>query len=202
MAYCTWGLDESSLHYHDEEWGVPIHDDNLQFEYLLLAVMQCGLNWKMVLKKYEILSECFANFDFERIASFDEFDVERILNTTGMIRSRRKIEAIINNARAFIQIREKYGSFSKWLWSFSDGKSISYIGHEKGLIPMSNGLSERITKAMKKEGFKFVGSIMIYSHLQGCGIINDHGDDCHRYHELMSQYPSVRLPCEHEKFSR
>ena len=124
MPYCDWGLDPVNMKYHDEEWGVPLHDDRGQFEYLMMEVMQCGLSWGLMMKKREIFRACFDNFDYDRIAAYDESDIERILNTDGMIRSRRKVEAIIHNARLFQKIREENGSFSDWLWAFSDGKTI------------------------------------------------------------------------------
>ena len=114
------------------------------------------------------------------------------MNTEGMIRSPRKIEAIINNARCFQQIRAEYGSFDKWLWKFSEGKTICYMGHEKGAVPVSNGLSDKIAKELKKRGFKYLGTVTVYSHLQACGIINDHGKDCPCYQHIIDNYPTVR----------
>lgn len=191
MAYCDWGLDEVNKKYHDEEWGVPLHDDRGQFEYLMMEVMQCGLSWGLMMKKREIFRTCFDNFDYDKIAAYDENDIERIMNIEGMIRSRRKIEAIIHNARCFQKIREEYGSFSDWLWSYSDGKTILYNGHEKGQIPVSNGLSDKISKELRKCGFKYLGSITVYSHLQACGIINDHGNECPCYKRINNAYPTV-----------
>lgn len=134
MSYCDWGTtDELCLRYHDEEWGVPLHDDRGQFKFLSLEVMQCGLNWTMMLHKREVLRACFAGFDYDAVAAFGPEDVERILETPGMIRSRRKVEAIINNARCFRQVREEFGSFDAYLWGFSDGKTILYNKHADGL---------------------------------------------------------------------
>ena len=192
MPYCDWGLDPVNMKYHDEEWGVPLHDDRGQFEYLMMEVMQCGLSWGLMMKKREIFRVCFDNFDFDRIAAYDESDIERILNTDGMIRSRRKVEAIIHNARLFQKIREENGSFSDWLWAFSDGKTILYNGHEKGDIPVSNGLSDRICRELKRRGFKYLGTVTVYSHLQACGIINDHCDECPCYKRINGSNPTVR----------
>ena len=192
MPYCDWGLDPVNMKYHDEEWGVPLHDDRGQFEYLMMEVMQCGLSWGLMMKKREIFRACFDNFDFDRIAAYDESDIERILNTDGMIRSRRKVEAIIHNARLFQKIREENGSFSDWLWAFSDGKTILYNGHEKGDIPVSNGLSDRICRELKRRGFKYLGTVTVYSHLQACGIINDHCDECPCYKRINGSNPTVR----------
>ena len=192
MPYCDWGLDPVNMKYHDEEWGVPLHDDRGQFEYLMMEVMQCGLSWGLMMKKREIFRACFDNFDFDRIAAYDESDIERILNTDGMIRSRRKVEAIIHNARLFQKISEENGSFSDWLWAFSDGKTILYNGHEKGDIPVSNGLSDRICRELKRRSFKYLGTVTVYSHLQACGIINDHCDECPCYKRINGSNPTVR----------
>lgn len=200
MGYCEWGaMNEKMQNYHDTEWGVPVHDDRKMFEHLMMEVMQCGLNWNMMLQKREIFRECFAGFDYEKIADFGEKDIERILDTDGMIRSRRKIEAVINNAKCYQAIREEYGSFCDFLWAFSDGKTILYNGHDKGEVPASNGLSEKISKELKARGFKYVGGITIYSHLQACGIINDHSEDCPCYKRIIENYPTVKKRRDKEK---
>ncbi len=192
MAYCNWGTDLKLLtDYHDKEWGVPLHDDRGQFEFLMMEVMQCGLNWTMMMKKREIFRKCFDNFEYDRIAEYTEEDIERILGTEGMIKSRRKIEAVINNARCFKKIREEFGSFDKYLWAFSDGKTILYNKHGDGYIPASNGLSDEISKDLKKRGFKYLGSVTVYSHLQACGMINDHGSDCPCYKKINASHPTV-----------
>lgn len=192
MGYCNWDTtSEANIRYHDNEWGIPLHDDRGQFEFLMMEVMQCGLNWNMMINKREIFRGCFDNFEYDRIAAYDETDIERILNTEGMIRSRRKIEAVINNARCFQKIREEYGSFSEYLWAYSDGKTILYQKHAEGYIPVSNGLSDKISRDLKKRGFKYLGTITIYSHLQACGIINDHDKNCPRYKEIVENYPTV-----------
>ena len=124
MNRCPWCMcNDKMIRYHDEEWGVPLHDDQKQFEFLMMEVMQCGLNWNMMIQKREIFRVCFDNFDFDKVAEYGEEDVERILNTDGMIRSRRKIEAVIHNARCFQKIRGKFGSFSEYIWSFTKGKT-------------------------------------------------------------------------------
>lgn len=174
MKRCAWCMmNEKMIRYHDEEWGVPLHDDRKQFEFLMMEVMQCGLNWNMMIQKREIFRKCFDAFDYEKVAAYGEPEIQRILSTEGMIRSRRKVEAVIQNARCFLDIREEYGSFSEYLWGFSDGK-ILYDGHGDGQIPARNALSDRVSKDLKKRGFKFLGSVTVYSHLQACGIINDH----------------------------
>lgn len=192
MGYCGWAdTDPLDKVYHDTEWGIPVHDDRHMFEHLTLECMQCGLSWVLMLKKREIFRKCFDNFDYDRIADYNEADVERILNTEGMIRSPRKVNAIINNARCYQKVREEFGTFCDYIWSYSDGKTILYQGHDAGRIPVSNGLSVRISKDLKKRGFKYVGPVTIYSHLQACGIINDHDKDCPCRKKILDRYPTV-----------
>lgn len=178
VRFCAWA-DKNSANriYHDTEWGIPVHDDRQMFEHLMLECLQCGLSWDLILKKRGIIRECFADFDFNRVASFGEAGVNRILNTPGMIRSRSKVRAVVNNARRFQEVRKEFGSFCSYIWAFSGGKTILYLDHDKG-VPASNSLSAEISRDLKRRGFKFVGPITVYSHLQACGIINDHDRDC------------------------
>ena len=193
MSSCNWGFSFEAMRiYHDEEWGVPLHDDRKQFEFLMMEAMQCGLSWDLMIKKRDIFRKCFDGFDYEKIARYTDNDVERIMNTEGMIRSRRKIEAVINNAKCYLSMIEEFGSFSDWIWSFSGNKTILYNGHDEGAIPVSNGLSDRIAKELKKRGFKYLGTVTLYSHLQACGIINDHGKDCPCYKRINDNYPTIR----------
>lgn len=193
MERCNWCLcNEKMIKYHDEEWGVPLHDDKKQFEFLMMEVMQCGLNWNMMIQKREIFRQCFDDFDYEKVADYNEGDILRILDTQGMIRSRRKIEAVIHDARCFLKVQEEFGSFSTYLWDFSKGKTILYAGHQKGMIPAKNGLSDMVSKDLKKRGFKYLGSVTVYSHLQACGIINDHVETCFQYADILENYPVVR----------
>ena len=186
MTRCPWSLiNELETKYHDEEWGVPVHDDQKQFEYLMLEAMQCGLSWDTVLKKREIFHRCFDGFDFDKVAAYTEADVERIMDTPGVIRSRRKIEAVINNARVVQNIRSEFGSFSQCLWSWTGGKTLVYTSHGEGNVPASNDLSERIARDLKKRGMKYLGPVTVYAHLQACGIINDHARDCRCYKPLL-----------------
>lgn len=186
MERCGWCLDGGILQkYHDEEWGNPLHDDKKHFEYLLMEAMQCGLNWTMMLKKREIFRECFDGFDYRRIAEYTEEDIERIMNMEGMIKSRRKISAIINNAKCFLKVIEEFGSFDDYIWSFSDYHTFVYIKHQQGQEEARNELSDRLSCDMKKRGFKYLGSITIFSHLQACGIINDHACNCFKYEQLI-----------------
>ena len=193
MGYCDYWHNTSleNQRYHDEEWGVPLHDDLRQFEYLMLEVMQCGLSWQTVINKREIFRECFDNFDFAKIAEYNENDIERIMNTKGMIKSSRKIAAVINNAKCFRQNIKEFGSFCNYFWRYSDGKTIVYDRHSDGDIPASNALSEEISRDLRKRGFKYLGPITIYSHMQACGMINDHDKDCPHYTYINSHYPTV-----------
>ena len=201
MGYCGWNsASEIDRHYHDTEWGIPVHDDRKQFEYLMMEVMQCGLSWELMLRKREIFRQCFDNFDFDKVAAYDERDVERIMNTEGMIRSPSKIRAIINNARCFQKIRNLYGSFSNYLWAYADGKTIISSSHGGGRIPASNGLSARISKDLKSKGFKYLGTITVYSHLQACGIINDHDRDCPCYKKINGSFPTITKLDDQDKF--
>ena len=200
MERCPWCLrnEKMMIRYHDGEWGVPVHDDRKQFELLMMEVMQYGLNWNMMIQKREIFRNCFDNFDFDKVAAYGGADIELIMDTNGMIRSRRKIEAVIHNARCFQKIRTEFGSFSEYIWGFTKGKTYLYMGHQKGNIPTRNGLSDRISADLKRRGLKYMGSVTVYSHLQACGIVNDHREECFRYKELLSCTDSVRKRRERE----
>ena len=194
IGHCGWAFaNEMTRVYHDTEWGIPVHDDRQMFEHLTLECLQCGLSWGLMMKKREIFRACFDNFEVDRIAAYDESDVRRILNTEGMLKSERKVRAGINNARCYQKLRAEFGSFCDWLWSFSEGKTIIYDGHPDGKIPVSNGLSDRISRELKKRGFKYIGAITIYSHLQACGIINDHARVCPCFDQINRMNPIVEL---------
>lgn len=193
MERCAWCLcNEKMIKYHDEEWGVPLRDDRKQFEFLMMEVMQCGLNWNMMVQKREVFRKCFDGFDHQRVADYKESDIQRIMETEGMIKSRRKIEAVIHNAQCFKKVQEEFGTFSNYLWGFSKGKVILYMGHQKGRIPAKNGLSDAVSRDLKKRGFKYLGSVTVYSHLQACGLINDHTENCFRYAEVTAGFQVVR----------
>ncbi len=201
MGYCDWANGSADLKkYHDEEWGVPVFDDKKMFEHLSLECLQCGLSWGLMLKKREVFRACFGGFDFEKVAAYGETDVERILQTKDMLRSRGKIEAIVNNAKRFVEIREEFGSFCNYLRGFSGEETILYEGHEKegAKIPVSNGLSARISADLKRRGFKYVGAITIYSHLQACGVINDHDESCPCFARINAAYPFRRVALDEE----
>ncbi len=199
MGHCGWAFaNETDRFYHDHEWGVPVHDDRQMFEHLTLECLQCGLSWGLMMKKREIFRQCFENFEYDKIAAFGEDDVQRILNTEGMLRSERKIRAVIQNARCYRKIREEFGSFCNYLWGYTNEKTILYDGHADGRIPVSNGLSDRISRDLKKRGFQFVGPITIYSHLQACGVINDHAGDCPCYQRINENHPTVNREPDQE----
>ena len=200
MSYCNWEhTSRANQKYHDREWGIPVHTDRKQFEFLMMEVMQCGLSWDLMINKRAIFRACFDHFDFNRIARYNQKDINRILHTPGMIKSRRKIEAIINNARCFLALRKEFGTFCKYLWGYAGGKTILYEKHALGYIPASNGLSEKISLDLKKRGFKYLGPITIYSHLQAAGLINDHDPRCPRHRFILERFPIVRKPRNHEK---
>ena len=186
---CDWCKDNGILQkYHDEEWGIPLHDDRKQFEFLMMEVMQCGLNWNMMLKKRHIFRQCFDDFDYRKIAVYDEGKIQEIMETPGMIRSLRKIQAVINNACRFRQIIEEFGSFDTYLWSWTGGKTLIYRSHQtEGAA--KNELSDAVSADLKKRGFKYLGSITVYSHLQRQRMINDHDENCFLYDEICRRYP-------------
>lgn len=188
MERCGWCLDGGiAQKYHDEEWGQILHEDKKHFEYLLMEAMQCGLSWTLMLKKREIFRRCFDDFDYHRIAGYDEQKIQSIMDTEGMIRSKRKIEAIINNAKCFLKVIDEWGCFDKYLWSFSDNCTMVYRKHQQGFWEVHNELSDRLSKDMKKRGFKYLGSVTVYSHLQACGMINDHACNCYKYEKLLKE---------------
>ena len=193
MERCTWCLcNDKMTKYHDNEWGIPLHDDYKQFEFLMMEVMQCGLNWNMMIQKREIFNQCFDRFDFDKIAEYGESDIQRIMSCDGMIKSPRKINAVIHNAKCFQAIRREFGTFSQYIWSFTGGRTILYAGHQKGNIPAKNSLSEQVSKDLKSRGFKYMGPVTVYSHLQACGVVNDHVEGCFCYSYINEHYPTVR----------
>lgn len=176
---CDWCLgNELYIKYHDEEWGKPVYDDRVLFEFLVLESMQAGLSWLTILRKRENFRQAFDNFDVEKVSQYDEDKVLELLNNSGIIRNRQKIEAAINNAKCFIEIQKEFGSFSNYQWGFVNHKPI--INHYDSIkeIPAKSELSDLIAKDLKKRGFKFLGSTIIYAHLQAVGVIDDHIDSC------------------------
>ena len=185
--------------YHDTEWGVPVHDDRRMFEHLGLECLQCGLSWNYVLMRRELFREAFRGFNVDAVAEMGEAEVDRVLEVPGILRNRPKMLAIVNNARRVQEIQAEFGSLSDYFWSWTGGVTYLYMGHQKGRVPASNALSERIAKDLKRRGLRYVGPVNIYAHLQSCGIVNDHNERCPRYAQLVEQHPCVRKRCEGEK---
>ena len=183
---CDWAGNEKIYQkYHDEEWGVPVYDDATLFEFLILEGFQAGLSWITILKKRENFRKAFDNFNYQKIAKYNEEKIAELLNNKGIIRNKLKVRAAVTNARAFMEVQREFGSFSKYIWGFVDGKPI--INHFKTMeeIPASTPLSDKISKDLKKRGFKFVGSTIVYAHMQATGMVMDHITECFRYRELL-----------------
>lgn len=180
MKRCFWVDENSQIYkdYHDNEWGVPKYDDRELFELLILESFQAGLSWLTVLKKREAFRKAFDNFDVKKVANYGENKVNELLQNEGIIRSRSKINSAISNAKIFIQIQKEYGSFSKYIWGFTDGKIIK---NKNDKFEVSTPLSDKISKDLKKRGMKYVGTVIIYSYLQSIGIVNDHETGCFKY---------------------
>lgn len=184
MKRCSWARNDLAIQYHDTEWGVPLHDDGKLFEFIVLEGAQAGLSWDTVLKKREAYRRAFAGFDAEKVARFGEKQVERLLNDPGIIRNRLKIAAAISNARAFLKVAEEFGSFAHYIWRFVDGRPIINRWKSPAEVPAKTSLSDAISKDLKSRGFSFVGSTIVYAHMQATGMVNDHLVTCFRHKEL------------------
>jgi DNA-3-methyladenine glycosylase I len=187
MHRCSWANHELLATYHDAEWGVPVHDDRVLFEFLVLEGAQAGLSWLAILQRREGYRQAFAGFDPAAVARFTPEDVERLMHDPGIIRNRLKIASAITNARAFLKVQAEFGSFDTYLWRFVDGKPVQ--GHRNSIaeVPASTPLSDALSKDMKKRGFTFVGTTICYAYMQAVGLVNDHVVDCFRYRELSRQ---------------
>lgn len=182
---CAWcGHDPLYISYHDHEWGVPVHDETKHFEFLLLESTQAGLSWITILRKRENYRHAFDGFDPEKIARYDDAKIAELLQNPGIIRNKRKIASAINNARKFLDVRDENGSFDRYIWHFTDGKPIINHFSKQSDIPATTPLSDTVSKDLKKRGFNFVGSTIIYAHLQAIGMVNDHLTSCFRHAEL------------------
>jgi DNA-3-methyladenine glycosylase I len=182
---CAWVSDDPlMLEYHDREWGVPVHDDRKHFEFLVLEAAQAGLSWAIVLKKREGYRRAFAEFDPEKVARFTERRIEKLVLDPGIVRNRMKIEAAIRNARAFLEIQEEFGSFDSYCWRFVDGQPKVNRWKSMRQIPATSRESDAFSKDLKQRGFGFVGSTVVYAHMQAVGMVNDHLVDCFRYRKL------------------
>jgi len=176
---CAWcGADPLYQKYHDEEWGRPVYDDATLFEFLLLETFQAGLSWITILRRRETFATAFDNFDYKKIAQYTDADRERLMSDPGIIRNRLKVNAAITNAQLFMKVQEEFGSFSSYFWAFTDGKPVDNKPSSMGQIPATTPLSDKISKALKKRGFKFVGSTIMYAHMQATGMVNDHVANC------------------------
>ncbi len=185
---CRWsGEDALYIAYHDEEWGVPVFSDDKLFEFLVLETFQAGLSWITILRKRENFRAAFDGFDYKKIATYDEKKYDDLLLDSGIVRNKLKIKATIGNAQAFIKLQKKHGSFSNYFWKFTDGKPIQNEWVDLNQVPAMTPLSDSISKDLKKQGFKFVGSTVIYAYMQAIGMVNDHVHDCFRYNEIMKQ---------------
>jgi len=183
---CTWATGPWLVPYHDEEWGVPVHDDRTHFEFLVLEGAQAGLSWLTILKRREGYRRAFADFDPEAVARFTPVRLESILGDASIIRNRRKVESVVGNARAFLQVQEERGSFDDYLWNFVDGQPTVNGWKSTDQIPATTPLSDTVSADLRRRGFRFVGPTICYAHLQAIGLVNDHLTSCFRYDELVA----------------
>ncbi len=185
MGRCAWaGTDALMVAYHDEEWGVPVHDDRKLFEFLVLDAFQAGLSWRTILHKRENFRAAFDGFDAERIAQYGGAERERLLADAGIVRNRMKVDATFNNAHEFLRLQKEHGSFDAWIWQFTDGRTKQNSWAAMTEIPAKTTESDAMSKALKGEGFKFVGSTICYAFMQAAGMVNDHETGCFRYGEV------------------
>jgi len=179
---CRWAKTDLSISYHDREWGVPVHDDRTLFEFLILEGAQAGLSWETILRKRENYRRAFDNFDVAKVARYDEKRIRKLLNDEGIIRNRLKINAAIQNAKAFLAIQKEFGSFDKFVWGFVEGKPLR---RKRGApVQVTTPISDVVSKDLKARGFKFVGSTICYSFMQAVGMVNDHDAECFRYRQV------------------
>ena len=180
---CSWaeGVSDAYIDYHDTEWGVPVTDDRVQFEFLILEGAQAGLSWSTILNKRQGYRKAFADFDPEKVARFTRKRIDRLLQDPGIVRNRLKVEAAVTNAKAFLAVREAFGSFSDYIWEFVGGRPIQNRFRGDGDVPATSPESDAISKDLKRRGVKFVGSTIVYAHMQATGLVNDHVVGCFRY---------------------
>jgi DNA-3-methyladenine glycosylase I len=186
---CPWAANnEWNQIYHDTEWGVPLHDDTKLFEFLILDAFQAGLSWLTILKKRENFRKAFDNFDANIIATYTEDKIQTLMQDNGIIRNQMKIRATISNAQAFLRLQKEYGSFDKYIWQFTNHQPIVNKWHDHIHVPVSTKESDTMSKSLKKDGFKFVGTTICYAFMQAAGMINDHTVSCFRYNEVQEKY--------------
>ncbi len=184
---CPWPSDDPlMIKYHDKEWGVRLHNDKKLFEFLVLEGFQAGLSWRTILHKRENFRKAFDNFDYKKIANYDKRKINSLMKDKGIIRNKLKINAAVTNANAFLQVRKEFGTFDKYIWGFVNGEPVKNKFRSIKEIPAKTKLSDLISLDLKKRGFKFVGSTIIYAHMQATGMVNDHTIDCFRYEELQN----------------
>ena len=183
ITRCKWaeGVSLEYIAYHDKEWGVPVYDDRTQFEFLILEGAQAGLSWSTILNKREGYRRAFADFDAEKVARFTKKRVEKLLQNPAIVRNRLKVESTVSNAKAFLAVQQEFGSFSDYIWGFVDAEPIQNRFRKDGDIPATSPVSDQLSKDLKKRGFRFVGSTIIYAHMQATGLVNDHIVGCFRY---------------------
>ena len=185
LKRCVWpGTDPLYCRYHDREWGVPLHGDRKLFEFLVLEGAQAGLSWITILRKRTAYRAAFHKFDFNRVARYGERDVKRLLGDAGIVRNELKIRSAIKNARAFLKVREEFGTFDRYIWGFVDGVPVQNRWKRQDQLPPRTPLSDKISKDLKQRGFNFVGSTIVYAHMQATGMVNDHLTGCFRYREV------------------
>lgn len=185
LTRCTWCLkDDQEMFYHDTEWGVPVHDDDKHFEFIVLDTFQAGLSWRTILHKRENFRKAFDQFNYTKIAKYNETKIQKLLQNEGIIRNQLKIRATVTNAQAFIRIREEFGTFDQYVWGFVNHKTINHKRKTHQDIQATSAESDAMSKDMYKRGFKFVGSTILYAYMQAAGMVNDHLVDCFRYKEL------------------
>ncbi|MDG1851239.1 MAG: DNA-3-methyladenine glycosylase I [Gammaproteobacteria bacterium] len=189
---CAWAGDDPVYQkYHDLEWGVPVHSDKKLFEFLILEGMQAGLSWITVLKKREAFRKAFDSFDYNKMANYNQAKIDELLQNPGIIRNKLKIHAAVSNARAFLKVREQFGTFNKYIWGFVDNIPLQNAWPGTQELPASTTLAETISKDLKKRGFSFVGPTIVYSHMQATGMVNDHTTDCFR-HRALKNAPKLK----------
>jgi len=182
MSRCEWaGSDPVYIAYHDDEWGTPVHDDRVHFEFLVLESAQAGLSWITILRKREAYREAYNGFDPAVVAKYDEKRIETLLSNPGIVRNRLKVRASVNNARRFLEVQKEFGSFDDYLWRWVDGKPLVGDWKKMDEVPVKTALSDSVSKDLKARGFSFIGSTIIYSYLQAVGVVNDHVTSCFRY---------------------
>ena len=181
MKRCGWARDDLMVQYHDNEWGIPVHDDQRLFEMLILEGAQAGLSWSTILKRRQTYREAFSNFSPLRVSKYTQKDVDRLLKDEGIIRNRLKIMSAINNAKQFLAVQKEFGSFDEYIWGFVNGKPIKNNYKKPSDVPPFTDLSDRMSEDLKKRGFNFVGSTICYAFMQAVGMTNDHTSDCFRY---------------------